>query len=90
VTKLTGTVTVHGEGPAKFAVVELHNSSGDIVDQVQVDDGGRYTYHLSPGAWSLRVWDSIGHRSERQVTLSEGEDEVVDIDLETSTGGARA
>ncbi|CAN5653015.1 hypothetical protein BH24ACT26_BH24ACT26_20930 [soil metagenome] len=83
-TKLSGTVTVHGNGPARFAVVELHNSSGDTVDQVQVDDAGRFTYHLSPGAWSLRAWDTIGHRAAETVTLSEGETKVVDLELHVS------
>jgi Carboxypeptidase regulatory-like domain len=82
VTKLSGTVSVQGGGPARAAVVELHNSSGDVVDQVQVDDTGRFTYHLSPGTWHLRVWDSSGHRGEKDVTLSPDEDGVVDLDLD--------
>ena len=60
--KLTGRITVHGDKPATTAVVEVHNSTGDVVDQVQVDADGRYTftdipageYHAnaSPGEYS--------------------------------------
>ena len=84
--KLTGTVTVHGEA-ARAATVELHNSSGDVVDQVVVDDDGRYTYHLSPGNWSLRLWDAHGHTGQSEVTLSDGEEKVLDLELSESSGG---
>ncbi|MBA3629769.1 MAG: DUF1416 domain-containing protein [Actinobacteria bacterium] len=79
--KLTGTVTVHGGERAKSAVVEVLNASGDVVDQVQVDDGGRYLYHLSEGIWTLRVWDAHGHRGRAQVQLDD-EDKVVDLELD--------
>lgn len=85
-TSLSGRILVHGE-PAKNATVELHNASGDVVDQIQVDDDGKYTYHLSPGEWSLNVWDAYGHRGAAQVTLGEDDDKVVDIDLEEPEGG---
>jgi Carboxypeptidase regulatory-like domain len=78
--KLTGKVTVHGSA-AHAATVELHNSSGDVVDQVVVDDDGRYTYHLSPGSWSLRLWDAHGHTGRSEFTLSEGEEKVLDLEL---------
>lgn len=85
--KLTGAVTVHGDKPALSAVVEVSNATGDIVDQVQVDDAGRYTYHLSAGTWKLRVWDAHGHRGTAEVSLAEGEDKVVDLDLHEPEGG---
>ena len=76
---LTGRVTVNGE-PVPTAVIELHNSQGDVVDQVQANDDGRYTYHLSPGDWVLNVWDAQGHRGRRGVTIAE-QDTNVDIEL---------
>jgi Carboxypeptidase regulatory-like domain len=86
--KLFGSVTVHdGAKPAKTAVVELRNAGGDIVDQVQVDADGRYTYHLAPGEWSLNVWDSHGHRGRVTVTVAEGEERKLDLDLEEPEGG---
>ncbi len=78
--KLTGRVTIGGSA-ATTAVVELHNSQGDVVDQVQVDTGGRYTYHLTPGMWSLNVWDAHGHRARREVALAE-DDTSLDVDLD--------
>lgn len=87
-TKLSGVVTVHGGSKAaSTAAVELHNASGDVVDQVQVDDEGRYTYHLAPRNWSLYVWDAHGHRGRADVALAEDEDETLDIDLEEPEGG---
>lgn len=86
-TTLSGRITVHGDKPATTAVVEIHNSQGDVVDQIAVDEEGRYRYHLSPSTWSLRVWDAHGHRGEVEVTLTEGQDEVLDLDLEEPEGG---
>ncbi|MFP5298862.1 MAG: carboxypeptidase-like regulatory domain-containing protein [Actinomycetota bacterium] len=86
-TKLTGTVTVHGDTPARTATVELHNASGDVVDQVMVDGDGRYAYHLAPGTWHLNVWDAHGHRGKAEVTLAEGENKELNIDLEEPEGG---
>ncbi|HVF53731.1 MAG TPA: DUF1416 domain-containing protein [Actinomycetota bacterium] len=83
--KLTGKVTAHGN-PALSAVVEVHNSTGDVVDQVQVDDGGAYKYHLAPGTWTLNVWDAHGHRGGGEVTLAD-DDVVYDIDLHEPEGG---
>jgi Carboxypeptidase regulatory-like domain len=86
--KLTGTVTVHGDKPALTAVVEVHNSTGDVVDQVQVDDAGRYTYHLAPGRWSLNVWDAHGHRGKADVELDENQGSLtVDVNLDEPEGG---
>lgn len=85
-TKLTGKVTVHGDHPAKTATVELHNSAGDVVDQVMVDDDGRFAYHLTAGQWHLNVWDAHGHRGKADVTLTD-EDTDLSIDLEEPEGG---
>jgi hypothetical protein len=81
VIRLWGTVTLRGAGPARFAVVELHNADGDILDQVQVDERGRYVYHVPPGRWGLRVWDAAGHRASEVVAIDGGEEKVVDLDL---------
>jgi Protein of unknown function (DUF1416) len=83
--KLTGRVTVHDQ-PATSAVVEIHNSQGDIVDQVQVDVDGRYTYHLTEGDWTLNVWDAHGHRGKAAVSLSK-DDTQVDVELDEPEGG---
>ena len=69
------------------AVVELHNAGGDIVDQVQIDESGRYRYHVSPGEWSLRAWDAMGHGAQGRISLSAGEDGVLDLDLQASKEG---
>lgn len=87
-TSLSGRVTVHkGEKSALTATVELHNSAGDVVDQVQVDDDAAYRYHLAAGHWSLKVWDAHGHRGRAEIDLEEGEDKTLDIDLEEPEGG---
>jgi hypothetical protein len=85
--RLTGAVTVHGSKPATTAVVELHNSTDDVVDQVQVDDDGKYAYHLSSGTWTLRVWDRYGHRGGASITVADGEDQTLDIVLDEPEGG---
>lgn len=78
--KLTGRVTAHG-APASGAVVELHNATGDVVDQVQVDDDGRYTFHLTGGSWELKVWDAHGHRGSATAELGD-EDTTCDVALD--------
>jgi hypothetical protein len=85
--KLEGTITVHGDKPATTAVVELHNQADDVLDQVQVDQDGRYVYHLVAGVWKLNVWDAHGHRGTADVELTEGEDKVFDLDLHEPEGG---
>jgi len=84
---LRGSVTAHGE-PAVTAVVELHNSQGDVLDQVSVDGRGEYIYHLVPGRWALKVWDAHGHRGTAQVEIAEGDDDtIVDVNLDEPEGG---
>ena len=83
--KLTGQVTVNGDDPADSAVVEIHNSQGDVLDQVQVDGEGRFTYHLTAGKWTLNVWDAHGHRGKCSVTL-EDKDKICDVILEEPKG----
>ena len=78
---LTGTITLHGSEPAMGAVVEVLNPSGDVLDQVRVDQGGSYLYHLGSGTWTLRVWDAHGHRGRADVRLGD-EDKVLDLDLD--------
>jgi hypothetical protein len=77
---------MHGSKPARTATVELHNASGDVVDQVQTDDDGRFTYHLVAGEWSVRVWDEHGHRGRAEFELSD-EDHELNLDLEEPEGG---
>jgi hypothetical protein len=78
---LSGVVTVDG-APATGAVVELHNASGDVVTQVIVDASGSYKFHLSEGEWSVRSWDSLGHRGAGRATLTASEDTSLDLALE--------
>jgi hypothetical protein len=80
-TSLSGRITVPGERAAKNAVVEIHNATGDVVDQVQTDDDGRYNYHLAAGSWTVVVWDPYGHRGRAEVKLAQGEDKHLDIEL---------
>ncbi|MEA2508125.1 MAG: hypothetical protein QOG21_207 [Actinomycetota bacterium] len=82
---LTGRVTLNGLSPAPNAVVELHNSSGDVLDQMQVDGSGIYAFHLIAGSWSLRAWDHQGRRALAEVQLGD-RDTVLDIDLTEPEG----
>jgi hypothetical protein len=86
-TSLSGRVTVHGDKVAKTANVELHNSSGDVVDQVSVDEDGGYLYHLAAGTWTLNVWDAHGHRGRAEVEIADGEDKTLNLDLDEPEGG---
>lgn len=86
-TSVSGRVTVHGDKAAVTATVELHNSAGDVVDQVQVDDNGSYRYHLAAGHWTLKVWDAHGHRGNQELDIADGEDKTLNIDLEEPAGG---
>jgi Protein of unknown function (DUF1416) len=84
---LTGRVTLNGFSTAQQAVVELHNSEGDVLDQMEVDRSGIYAFHLIPGVWSLRAWDQQGRRALADIEVGD-EDTVFDIDL-TEPEGAR-
>ena len=87
-TKLRGRVTVHGGAkPARTATVELIDDSGDVIDQVRVDDAGAFTYHLIGGSWKLNVWDAHGHTGRVDVSVQEGEEKVLEVDLEEPEGG---
>jgi hypothetical protein len=59
---LSGTVLLADGKPATNAVVELHNSGGDVVDQTQVDQRGRYGFHVCPESWRVVGWDAQGNR----------------------------
>lgn len=76
---VSGRITV-GDAPARRATVELHNSTGDHISQVVVDDDGGYRFHLAPGRWRLNVYDAEGHRGKREFELG-SDDERIDIDL---------
>jgi hypothetical protein len=78
--KISGKVLVH-DAPADGATVELHNSAGDVVTQIMVDEDGRYAFHVGEGSWSLQAWDAHGHRGSVPVTLAEGEEKDVDVVL---------
>jgi hypothetical protein len=80
-TTLSGTVTQPTGEPADTATVELHNASGDTLDQIVCDSQGRFRYHLSPGEWRLFVWDAKGGRAELSVTLQKDEETAVEIDM---------
>ena len=84
---LKGRITVHGDKPATTAVVELHNSQGDVLDQVQVDGDGNFLYHLVAGQWNLNIWDAHVHRGTASVELTGDDDHVVDVDLHEPEGG---
>jgi hypothetical protein len=85
-TTLSGTITVQGGRPATDAVVELHNATGDVMDQVRVNDDGRYKFYVSPGIWSLTIWDRYGHRGVGEVNVLEGDDKTLDIELTEPRG----
>lgn len=84
--KVSGRITVHGDKPAKLATVELHNSTGDHISQVVVEDDGSYAFHLARGTWNLNVYDPHGHRGKKAFELGD-DDETVDLDLEEPEGG---
>ena len=84
--QLTGTITVHGDKPAKQATVELINETGDVVDQILVSDDGRYAYHLAAGNWTLNIYDPHGHRGREAVHLGD-EDVTLNVDLGEPEGG---
>jgi carboxypeptidase family protein len=85
-TTLSGRITVQGGMPATDAVVELHNATGDVMDQVRVNDDGRYRFYVGPGIWSLTIWDPYGHRGVGEANVLEGDDETLDIDLKEPRG----
>ena len=83
---VSGRITVHGDKPARNATVELHNSTGDHISQVVVDEDGTYRFHLAAGTWRLNVYDAHGHRGQAEFTLQD-DDEKLDLDLGEPEGG---
>jgi hypothetical protein len=84
--KLAGRVTLDGL-PEPSAVVEIHNATDDIIDQVQVDSNGSFTYHLAAGRWTLVAWDAHGNRG-RAVVMLEDTDQTVEVSLSPGQGGS--
>jgi len=78
---INGRVLADGS-PVKIGTVELHNQTNDIMDTILVDQDGRYSFHLSPGKWTLCAWDVEGRRGEVTVDLKSGRTAAVDIRLE--------
>ena len=78
--RVDGVVKVDGNVTSD-AVVELHNPTGDVLTQVQVDGNGRFIFYLRPGKWSLNAWDSRGHTGAAEVTLDDEAGMSAQIDL---------
>jgi hypothetical protein len=85
-TTISGKITVHGDA-ATSATVELHNETGDVVTQSQVDQEGRYMFHVKEGRWAINAWDAYGHTGRSDTTLSEGDNGNLDLELEEPEGG---
>jgi hypothetical protein len=75
-TEVLGHVHVKSFGAARGATVEVHNATGDVVDQVVADDDGGFTYYLTPGRWAFRAWDRWGHRGDGELILTDSDAEV--------------
>ena len=81
-TKLSGRITDENGNAVSDGVVEIRNSAGDIVDSVQVNGEGEYTYHLSDGSWTLKVWDPHGRRGRAEIDLIDADEARSDITIE--------
>lgn len=68
---IKGQVISERETPIGGTTVELINRTGDIVDQIRVDDEGRFALHVARGTWRLRAYDPQGQRGETSVTIQE-------------------
>jgi uncharacterized protein YfaS (alpha-2-macroglobulin family) len=73
---ISGHVSGERATPVGGITVELINSAGDIVDQVQVDDDGRFKLHVSPGTWKLSAYDPGGRRVEATTEVADEEAKV--------------
>jgi Protein of unknown function (DUF1416) len=85
-TTISGKVSAHGEA-ATSATVELHNETGDVVTQSQVDQEGRYMFHVKEGKWTINAWDAYGHTGRADATLADGDDGNLDLELGEPEGG---
>jgi hypothetical protein len=43
------------------------------VDQIRTTGDGTFTYYLSPGQWTFKTYDTMGHRGTEGVTLNDGD-----------------
>jgi hypothetical protein len=79
--RVVGTVR-HGDGSVAVDVtVEVHNSNGDVLDQIRTTDEGLFTYYLTSGHWTFETYDGGGHRGTKEVILDE-DDATFRVDLE--------
>ena len=76
-----GRVMIEGGETAIDGVLELHNAAGDVVDQVVVDDSGRYRFHVSEGKWVLKLWDPNGRRGAAEALVAADEDLNLNVSL---------
>lgn len=68
---VSGTVKHEDGSTASGATVEVHNSTGDVVDQIRTTDAGFFTYYLSAGKWVFKMYDGEGRRGGKEVALDE-------------------
>ena len=80
-TTISGKVTAPEGSPVPDAVVELHNASDDVLTQIQVDEEGRYRFHVTEGLWQLKAWDPHGRRGEGKASVSNGEDRNLNVSI---------
>lgn len=79
-TKVVGLVRHRDGSVPSGATVEVHNSVGDVVDQIRLTEDGSFIYYLCPGKWTFMTYDGGGHRGNQEVALDE-EDASISIHL---------
>lgn len=80
---VSGTVTAKKSGkPIKRAKVSLKSKKLNFKDKTTTDNDGKYVFSdLSAGKYTLKVKKQGFKNAKKKFELSEGEDEVVDIQL---------
>jgi hypothetical protein len=79
-TAIAGVVRKDG-GPAKGAYVRLLDATRDFVGEIRVNDEGRFTFFVAPGDWLLVILVPGLERTEHPVSLSQGEELDVEVDV---------
>jgi hypothetical protein len=79
-TSIVGVVRSGGK-PADGAYVRLLDASRDFVGEIRANVNGRFVFFVAPGDWVLVVLVPGHDRTEHTVTVAQGEEIEVEVDV---------
>jgi hypothetical protein len=83
VLQIQGTVTRSGR-PVEAAYIDLIDPDGLFVAERRTGPDGRYSFHTTPGSWSLAFRVTGAEAIRREVQETDDSEVIVDLELPES------